>query len=1114
VAQALHLRLLPGTARIGAALSGLVAAGLLAPRFGLAAAVLCCAALASAALLCAPYRYRARDFESAGAPQPAAQARPAQRLRTLGGDALRAIEMGGLATQLSRRQLDLGRSALLYALAPVLALALLAATRLADASLTPALLLLSIPACAAVLPAVRLPLRLARLGRSQWLLDDLPPEVPTAAPSGAVAGGELVAEQLVFGYSRKRPPLLNGVSLTLAAGSITGLTGASGGGKSTLALLLAGLGQPWSGTASLGSVDLAQLTEQERARHVGWVDARPFFTAGSLRANLCQWQVLDPARLRQALDDAGASEIIASRPGGLDCAVEEAGRNFSGGQLQRLAIARALLRAPQLLILDEGSDGLDPALEAQLLIRLRRRGCTVLVISHRAATLAACDRVLHLRAGQLCGGDAVATPSQPEPALHALPDVTLARQPMDPDRQRACLRQLMRLHNLDWRAGAPVAGLAELAARQGVALRAVRMSVGAWWDADPGALLVRQRADGALAVLRRAGAGYVWSPGDDHWQRLAAPPGSTFEADAWTLDQPVPAAHWTLAASCAGLAILQLAGAVGGAGQGLWILPAALLLHARTAVIGARGAARWQVITLRQLQAALARLPRAMFTAMDTQRLHAAMGWAHQRRDLPGGMEGRWPSLPLALWTLAGALALLLAWHGPVAACALAPLVPLLWQGRTVAAWQRAQHAQRRADRLLRALLFNVTRLRACGTADAALERWRTLTFQAARLGTRHDWVGTARRSWEAGCAPAALAALGWHAGTGAPTSAALMLLALAQADSLARAGSAWIGAAASRRDLRRLLRQPAPHATAAASAPWAIAASGLTWRYPGSRTKALSDVTLNVRAGRITALAGASGSGKSTLLRLLLGLDAADAGTVTQHGVDLARTAYIAQGDALALSAPLRWHLTGGAPWPLDAILAALRAACLEEDLARMPMGLQTIVDSGRVATGQMQRILIARALLQDPSLLVLDEATSALPDPMQERILRHVRERGITCLLVSHRASALHAADHVVVLEAGRVRACGTPSQPSVAELIGGIDHAEQGVDVDILVPPRLDQTSPLRPGAVRPQLFRREALARFQGEGHRDAPLLLARARHWPFRLLALVLAAGPR
>ena len=196
--------------------------------------------------------------------------------------------------------------------------------------------------------------------------------------------------------------VLEGVSLRVEAGSLTALVGESGSGKTTVADLLLRLVEPTLGRVLLDGVPIQQIDVQEWRRRVGYVPQEPLLFHDTVRNNIT---VGDPAisdeEVERALREAEAWEFVSRRREGWDAIVGEHGGKFSGGQRQRITIARALVRRPQLLILDEATTGLDRQSEEGICNTLRRlRGSlTILTISHQPAMREAADHVLRLERG-------------------------------------------------------------------------------------------------------------------------------------------------------------------------------------------------------------------------------------------------------------------------------------------------------------------------------------------------------------------------------------------------------------------------------------------------------------------------------------------------------------------------------------------------------------------------------------------------------------------------------------------------------------------------------------------------------------------------------------------
>ncbi len=220
-------------------------------------------------------------------------------------------------------------------------------------------------------------------------------------PPRRLSGAVDVAD-LSYGYNPLDPPLVDGFSLKVAPGSRIALVGPSGSGKSTIARLLVGLAEPWGGSIAFDGQPGDRILPGVRAASIAYVEQSVVLMEGTVRENLTLWDPRVSERtIVEAARDAGLHETIAARPGGYDAPVSEGGSNWSGGQAQRLEIARALVGEPSILVLDEATSALDAATEATILENLRRRGCTIILVTHRLSAIRDCDEILVLDRGRI-----------------------------------------------------------------------------------------------------------------------------------------------------------------------------------------------------------------------------------------------------------------------------------------------------------------------------------------------------------------------------------------------------------------------------------------------------------------------------------------------------------------------------------------------------------------------------------------------------------------------------------------------------------------------------------------------------------------------------------------
>jgi ATP-binding cassette subfamily B protein len=235
-------------------------------------------------------------------------------------------------------------------------------------------------------------------------------ETTVRIPAGALTElpptGTVELRDVVFGYPGASEPVVDGVTLTATRGTTCAIIGSTGSGKTTLVHLIPRLFDVTAGSVSVNGVDVRSIEPEALWARIGLVPQRPFLFSGTVATNL-RFSKPDATEdeLWDALEVAQAADFVAAMPGRLDADITQGGTNVSGGQRQRLSIARALIRKPEILLFDDSFSALDLATEARLRSALapRTTDSTVFVVAQRVSSIIAADQILVLEDGRAVG---------------------------------------------------------------------------------------------------------------------------------------------------------------------------------------------------------------------------------------------------------------------------------------------------------------------------------------------------------------------------------------------------------------------------------------------------------------------------------------------------------------------------------------------------------------------------------------------------------------------------------------------------------------------------------------------------------------------------------------
>ena len=913
------------------------------------------------------------------------------------------------------------------------------------------------------------------------------PQRPRTLPEGPPA---VELDEVRFGYEpagsgpgahgpdAAAVPVLDGLSLRVEPGETLALVGPPGSGKSTVALLLPRFYDPQEGAIRIGGVDLRELRLRDLRAELGVVFEEAFLFSDTIRNNIAYGRPdAGDEEIRAAAEAAQVAPFVEALPDGYDTEVGERGLTLSGGQRQRIALARAMLTRPRVLVLDDATSAVDTATEAAIHATLHQLTAdrTTLLVAHRRSSLALADRIAVLDRGRvvdlgtedelrgrcalfrelLATGPADeiggTTPAEPAPAAMApspadpppaaagitpelWPDV---ERPEDPDR---ALGREAGGGGAGWAGGiSATPELLDAVAKLSTPKESPRLR----GEGDPTAPDPAFRLTSLLRPVRLLLVLGIALMAADALATLALPSIARVAVDSGIAEGST---RVLVVAALAGLLIVVADAVV----VGFQTLVTARAGESLLYLLRLRSYAHLQRLGLDYYERELSgRIMTRMTTDVDALSTFLQTGLAQAL---------------VSVLTIGGVAVALVATDAELALYALGWLLPLLVIGTMVFrrfSSKAYAEARERVSVVNADLQENVTGVRiaqAYVREELSYDRFgeRSDAYRRSRLrAQRYIALYFPFVAFLSDVATAVVLGVGGSmilSGeiTAGVLTAFLLYLTMffGPVQQLSQVFDGYQQARVGLNRIAELLRTPTSVPDRADGTGGtdlvpmperlrgAVELDRVTFRYAGTDTPALDDVSLRVAPGETVALVGATGAGKSTLIKLLARFYDTVEGRVRVDDVDVRRYPLAGYRSRLGV-VPQEAHLfTGdvasniayGRPdAPREVIEAAARAVGAHDLVRSLPAGFHTPVgERGQgLSAGQRQLIALARAELVDPDVLIFDEATAAL-DPATEATVLAAGEQVAsrrTAFVVAHRLQTARRSDRIVVLAGGRI-------------------------------------------------------------------------------------------